>query len=175
MARQSGVLVAAIFALALGLLASPALAAETTVNCAGLQSALTGAKAGDKITLSELCKAGFPYKLPAVQMTLAGTPGAGFDGGSTVQLEGSGAAPTIEGLIFENARNTAANSGGALTLNGAPDQRLRHRRRRRWRADQYGERGRDGERFDVQCQQRHGRRRRTGHVRDERDTQRRHV
>jgi hypothetical protein len=121
MARQSGVLVVAILALALGLLASPALAAETTVNCGGLQSALSGAKAGDKITLSELCKAGFPYKLPAVQMTLAGTPGAGFDGGSTVQLEGSGGAPTIEGLIFENARNTAANSGGALTLNGAPE------------------------------------------------------
>jgi hypothetical protein len=121
MTRQSGVLVVAILALALGLLASPALAAEATVNCGGLQSALSGAKAGDKITLSELCKAGFPYKLPAVQMTLAGTPGAGFDGGSTVQLEGSGAAPTIEGLIFENARNTAANSGGALTLNGAPE------------------------------------------------------
>lgn len=115
-------LVVAILALALGLLASPALAVESTVNCAGLQSALTGAKAGDKVTLSELCKSGFPYKLPAVQMTLAGTPGAGFDGGTnTVQLEGSGAAPTIEGLIFENARNTAANSGGALTLNGAPE------------------------------------------------------
>lgn len=115
-------LVVAILALALGLLASPALAVESTVNCAGLQSALTGAKAGDKVTLSELCKSGFPYKLPAVQMTLAGTPGAGFDGGTnTVQLEGSGGAPTIEGLIFENAHSTAANSGGALTLNVAPE------------------------------------------------------
>lgn len=115
-------LVAAMLALVLGLLAAPALGAETTVNCAGLQSALSGAKAGDKITLSELCKTGFPYKLPPVQMTLAGTPGAGFDGGTnTVQLEGSSAAPTIEGLIFENAHGTAANSGGALTLNGAPE------------------------------------------------------
>ncbi len=122
MARQPGVLVVAILALALGLLASPALAVESTVNCAGLQSALTGAKAGDKVTLSELCKSGFPYKLPPVQMTLAGTPGAGFDGGTnTVQLEGSGGAPTIEGLIFENAHSTAANSGGALTLNLAPE------------------------------------------------------
>jgi hypothetical protein len=121
MARQSGVLVVAILALALGLLASPALAVESTVNCAGLQSALTGAKAGDKVTLSELCKSGFPYKLPSVQMTLAGTPGAGFEGGSTVQLEGSGGAPTIEGLIFENAHSTAVNSGGALSLNVAPE------------------------------------------------------
>jgi hypothetical protein len=103
------------------LTAAPASAAGTTVGCAGLQSALSAAKAGDVITLNELCKTGFPYKLPAVAMTLAGTPGAGFDGGSTVQLEGSAAAPTIEGLIFENARNTAANSGGALTLNGAPE------------------------------------------------------
>jgi len=38
-----------------------------------------------------------------------------------VQLEGSGAAPTIEGLIFENAHSTAVNSGGALTLNAAPE------------------------------------------------------
>ncbi len=114
-------LVASMLALVLGLLAAPASGAETTVNCAGLQSALSGAKAGDKITLSELCKSGFPYKLPAVQMTLAGSPGAGFDGGSTVQLEGSGGAPTIEGLIFENAHSTAVNSGGALSLNVAPE------------------------------------------------------
>ncbi len=121
MARQPGVLVVAMLALALGLLAPPALAAETTVGCGGLQSALSAAKAGDRVTLNELCKTGFPFKLPAVQMTLAGTPGAGFDGGSTVQLEGSGAAPTIEGVIFENAHSTAANSGGALSLNGAPE------------------------------------------------------
>jgi hypothetical protein len=102
------------------LMAAPASAASTTVGCAGLQSALSAAKAGDAITLDELCKTGFPFKLPAVQMTLAGTPGAGFDGGSTVQLEGSGAAPAIEGLIFENAHSTAVNSGGALSLNAAP-------------------------------------------------------
>lgn len=114
-------LVVAILALALGVLASPALATETTVNCGNLQSTLSAAKAGDRVTLNELCKTAFPFKLPAVQMTLAGTPGAGFDGGSTVQLEGSGGAPTIEGLIFENAHSTAANSGGALSLNGAPE------------------------------------------------------
>jgi len=104
----------------LALTAVPASAATPTVGCAGLQSALSAAKAGDVITLNELCKTGFPYKLPPVAMTLAGTPGAGFDGGSTVQLEGSGAAPTIEGLIFENAHSTAASSGGALSLNAAP-------------------------------------------------------
>ena len=108
--------------LALGLLASPAGAAETTVGCAGLQGALSGAETGDRITLNELCKGPFPYTLPSVQMTLAGTPGAGFDGGTnTVQLEGSGGAPTIEGLIFENAHSTAPNSGGALSLNLAPE------------------------------------------------------
>jgi hypothetical protein len=106
---------------ALALSAAPASAANVTVGCAALQSTLSGAKAGDVITLNELCKTGFPYKLPALAMTLAGTPGAGFDGGSTVQLEGSGAAPTIEGLIFQNAHSTAANSGGALTLNAAPE------------------------------------------------------
>jgi predicted outer membrane repeat protein len=119
MAKRTGVLLGTL--LALGLLAQPAAAAETTVGCTSLQSALSAAKAGDRITLNELCKAGFPYKLPAVQMTLAGTPGAGFDGGSTVQLEGSGAAPTIEGLIFENAHTTGSFTGGALTLNGAPE------------------------------------------------------
>ncbi|HSS40322.1 MAG TPA: hypothetical protein VLT58_16255, partial [Polyangia bacterium] len=102
------------------LTAVPASAASTTVGCAGLQGALSTAEAGDVITLDELCKSGFPYKLPSLALTLAGTPGAGFDGGSTVQLEGSGAAPTIEGLIFENAHSTATNSGGALTLNAAP-------------------------------------------------------
>ncbi len=117
MAKRSGVLAGAM--LALGLLASPAGATEMTVGCAGLQSALTGAKAGDKITLNELCKSGFPYVLPAVPATLVGTPGAGFDGGATVQLEGSGASPTIEGLIFENATNPATKSGGALSLNVA--------------------------------------------------------
>ncbi len=110
--------------LALGLLASPAGAAETTVNCANLQSALSGAKAGDKVTLSELCTTGFPYKLPGTQLTLAGTPGAGFDGGNTVQLEGAiSASTTIEGLIFENAHSSGANSGGAglrLNVSGSP-------------------------------------------------------
>jgi hypothetical protein len=101
--------------------APPAGAAERTVPCGELQSALGAAKAGDKVTLDELCKTGFPYKLPAVQMTLAGTLGAGFDGGSTVQLEGSGSSPTIEGLIFENAHTTGTFTGGALTLNAAPE------------------------------------------------------
>ncbi|MHB8233087.1 MAG: hypothetical protein ACYDHT_00385 [Solirubrobacteraceae bacterium] len=106
---------------AIALTAAPAAAANTTVGCAGLQGALSAAKAGDVITLNELCKSGFPYKLPALAITLAGTPGAGFDGGSTVQLEGSGAAPTIEGLIFQNAHSTALQSGGALSLNNAPN------------------------------------------------------
>jgi hypothetical protein len=112
--------VMAMLLLGLSCAAASASAASTEVNCAGLQSALSAAKAGDVITLNELCKTGFPYKLPALALTLTGTPGAGFDGGSTVQLEGSGAAPTIEGLIFENAHSTAANSGGALSLNAAP-------------------------------------------------------
>jgi hypothetical protein len=118
MARKSGVLVAAV--LALGAFASSAGAAETTVNCAGLQSALSGAKAGDKITLNEVCKSGFPYTLPSVQVTLAGMPGAGFDGGSSVQLQGAVAASTtIEGLIFENAHSSAGSSGGALSINSS--------------------------------------------------------
>ncbi|HTA06260.1 MAG TPA: hypothetical protein VK774_07840, partial [Solirubrobacteraceae bacterium] len=128
MAKLTGVLVGAM--LALGLLAQPAGAAETTVNCAGLQGALSAAKAGDRITLNELCKSGFPYHLPSVQMTLAGTPGAGFDGGTnTVQLDGNGGSPTIEGLIFEDAHSTSANSGGALSLNissGEPTVTLAH-------------------------------------------------
>jgi len=117
------VLLVAVMASLLGLscAAASASAASVTVNCAELQTTLSGAKAGDVITLDQLCTGPFPYKLPEVPVTLAGTPGAGFDGGSTVQLEGSGAAPTIEGLIFENAHSTAANSGGALTLNLAPE------------------------------------------------------
>ncbi|HUA73367.1 MAG TPA: hypothetical protein VL988_01255 [Solirubrobacteraceae bacterium] len=118
MARRSGVLVGALLALAL--LAQSASAAETTVGCAGLQTALNNANAGDVVTLGELCKSGFPYKLPAVQMTLRGAPGAGFDGGSTVQLEGLGASPTLEGLVFENAHSSGSNTGGALTINAAP-------------------------------------------------------
>jgi hypothetical protein len=106
--------------IALWLSTQPAGAAETSVGCASLQSALSAAKAGDKVTLNELCKVVSPFKLPSVQMTLAGTPGAGFDGGSTVQLEGSGSSPTIEGLVFENAHSSGKNTGGALTLNLAP-------------------------------------------------------
>jgi hypothetical protein len=112
--------VMATLLLGLSCAAASASAASTEVNCGNLQSALSAAKAGDTVTLNELCKSGFPYKLPAVQMTLAGTPGAGFDGGNVVQLEGSGGAPTIEGLTFENAHSTAVNSGGALSLNAAP-------------------------------------------------------
>ncbi len=91
MAGKPGLLLGVVLAMALA--ASPAGAAETTVGCKGLQGALDGAKAGDRITLGELCKSGFPYKLPSVPVTLAGTPGAGFDGGSTVQLEGLAASP----------------------------------------------------------------------------------
>jgi hypothetical protein len=105
---------------ALALTAAPAGAAGATVNCAQLQSALSAAKAGDTVTLNELCKSGFPYTLPSVQMTLAGTPGAGFDGGSTVQLQGAVAASTtIEGLVFENVHSSSSNSGGALSINSS--------------------------------------------------------
>jgi hypothetical protein len=105
---------------ALALTAAPAGAAGATVNCTQLQSALSAAKAGDTVTLNELCKSGFPYKLPAVQMTLAGAPGAGFDGGNAVQLEGAVAASTtIEGLVFENVHSSTSNSGGALSINSS--------------------------------------------------------
>jgi parallel beta helix pectate lyase-like protein len=105
---------------ALALTAAPAGAAGATVNCVQLQSALSAAKTGDTVTLNELCKSGFPYTLPAVQMTLAGTPGAGFDGGSTVQLQGAVAASTtIEGLVFENVHSSSSNSGGALSINSS--------------------------------------------------------
>jgi len=106
--------------LALSWAAASASAASTETSCKNLQSALSAAKAGDTITLNELCKSGFPYELPSVQVTLAGKPGAGFDGGSTAQLDGDGSSPTIEGLIFENAHSTAADTGGALSLNTAP-------------------------------------------------------
>jgi hypothetical protein len=116
MPHGRSVLVGAIAVL--GLIAAPAGAAGATVNCAGLQGALTGAKAGDVVTLNELCTSGFPYKLPAVPVTLAGTPGAGFNGGKTAQLEGNSVSVTIEGLIFENANNELAGGGG-LSVNGA--------------------------------------------------------
>ncbi len=107
--------------LALGLLASPASAAERTVNCGELQTALNEAKAGDKVTLNELCKGSFPYNLPAVPMTLAGTAGAGFDGGKTAQVEGSNVSITIEGLIFENANNEVGGGGGlSVNIGGSP-------------------------------------------------------
>jgi hypothetical protein len=114
-------LLAVLATLLLGLsCAVSASAASTETSCKNLQSTLSAAKAGDTVTLTEVCKSGFPYKLPSLQMTLAGKPGAGFDGGSTAQLEGNGSSPTIEGLIFENAHSTAADSGGALSLNTAP-------------------------------------------------------
>jgi hypothetical protein len=115
--------VVAMLLLGLSCAAASASAASIEANCGNLQSKLDTAAAGDVITLNELCKSGFPYKLPAVQVTLAGTPGAGFDGGSTVQLEGAvSASTTIEGLIFENAHSSAGNSGGALSINvsGSP-------------------------------------------------------
>lgn len=105
----------------LGLIAAPAGAAGATVNCAGLQGALSAAKAGEVITLDELCTSGFPYKLPAVPVTLAGTPGAGFNGGKTAQLEGNNVSVTIEGLIFENANNELGGGGGlSVNVAGSP-------------------------------------------------------
>lgn len=119
MAHRRSVLVGAIAVL--GLIAAPAGAAGATVSCAGLQGALSAAKAGDVITLDELCTSGAPYKLPAVPVTLAGTPGAGFNGGKTAQLEGNSVSVTIEGLIFENANNELAGGGGlSINLAGSP-------------------------------------------------------
>jgi hypothetical protein len=115
------VLLVAMTSLLLGLswTAASASAASTETNCVNLPSALSAAKAGDVITLNELCKGGFPYKLPSVQITLAGTPGAGFDGGTTAQLEGGGASATIEGLIFEHAENSAPGVAAGLSVNTA--------------------------------------------------------
>ena len=108
--------VAAMLALALsGTVASAS--ADVTTSCANLQSELTAASAGEVITLDELCTGGFPYKLPKVAVTLAGTPGAGFDGGTTAQLEGGEAPATIQGLLFENAKSTAPDAGGGLSIN----------------------------------------------------------
>jgi hypothetical protein len=114
------VLLVAAMASLLGLscTAASASAANVTVNCTELPGALKNASAGEVITLNQLCTNGFPYKLPEVPVTLAGTPGAGFNGGSTAQLEGTTASATIEGLLFENATNSAASSGGALSING---------------------------------------------------------
>jgi hypothetical protein len=99
-------------------LAAPA-AAGANVGCAALQSALNKAKAGEVITLDELCVSGFPYKLPKVSFTLAGTPGAGFSGGKTAQVEGGGAPARIESLIFTNAENSEADAGAGLSINTA--------------------------------------------------------
>jgi hypothetical protein len=106
---------------AFAFVAAPASAANVTVDCADLPGALTGASAGEVITLDELCKSGFPYELPSVPVTLDGTPGAGFDGGgpsTSAQIIGGTASATIEGLLFENAETTGVSSGGALSING---------------------------------------------------------
>ncbi len=89
-----------------------------SVSCAKLPKALEKASAGEVITLGGRCTGPFPYKLPEVPITLAGTPGSGFSGGKTAQLEGKSASATIEGLIFENANN-AGSGGGALSVNVA--------------------------------------------------------
>ncbi len=107
------VLVGAIAAFAL--LTTPAAATSVTVGCTELQSTLNAATEGEVITLDQLCSSGFPYKLPNMAVTLTGTAGAGFDGGSTVQLEGGEAPATIEGLTFENAKSSGI-TGGALDL-----------------------------------------------------------
>jgi hypothetical protein len=98
------------------LTATPAFATSVTVDCGELQGALNAASAGEVITLDELCKSGFPYKLPSVPVTLTGRPGAGFDGGSTAQLENGQASATVEHLSFENANNAGGSFGGCLSL-----------------------------------------------------------
>jgi hypothetical protein len=118
MAVMRRALLGGIAIAAFALTAAPAGAANVTVNCAELPEALKNASAGEVITLNQLCTGPFPYKLPEAPVTLAGTPGAGFNGGSATQLEGKTASSTIEGLIFENANNPVANSGGGLSING---------------------------------------------------------
>jgi hypothetical protein len=102
------------------LIAAPAAAANVTVDCGGLQSALNSASAGEVITLDQLCTSGFPYQMPGVAVTLTGTPGAGFQGGTGFQLYGGEAPATIEHLTFEDAQNTGASSYPALAFNAAP-------------------------------------------------------
>lgn len=103
-------------ALLFAVMASPASAANVTVGCGGLQSALNAASAGEVITLDQLCTTGFPYELPHVPVTLAGSPGAGFQGGSQEQLSGGEASVTIENLIFENATVGGGGNSGALAI-----------------------------------------------------------
>jgi hypothetical protein len=97
--------------------AAPASAANVSVDCKGLQAALTAASAGETITLTELCTKGFPYELPGVVVTFAGTPGAGFSGGTTAQLKGGAASATIEGLRFENGNDAENNGAAGLSIN----------------------------------------------------------
>ena len=96
------------------LIAAPTAGADVTVDCAGLQSALNAASAGEAITLDELCAPGLTYRLPKVAVTLSGTPGAGFQGGTGDQLYGGEAPATVEHLTFEDAQNTGASSTPAL-------------------------------------------------------------
>ena len=85
--------------------------AAVTTGCGGLQSAMDEAPSGTVITLNRMCS-GKTYTLPTnVQLTLQGTPGAGFDGNGTVGplLSGTNVKGTvIRNLIF---RDGAADTG----------------------------------------------------------------
>jgi hypothetical protein len=107
------------------LLAVPAWASAVSTNCAGLQTTLTNASAGETIDLTELCTvsnsgvANGSFTLPtATGVTIEGAAaGDGFDGtGVTAGPALGGAAPsglTLRNLTFENY---SLSNNGAVTL-----------------------------------------------------------
>lgn len=123
---------AVLLALAVFGLPASASAASATVNCEQLQKALEQAKAGDTVTLTQMCtksnsgEAEGRFKLPEnAAFTLTGTPGAGFDGtgvGEAV-LQGAGVEGfTLSSLTVQNASTTqgavtlVAGAGGGVTV-----------------------------------------------------------
>ncbi len=102
----------ALLLLGLSLASAVATAATTETNCENLQEALNKAKAGDTITLTQMCtelNSGFregKFELPKESaFTLTGTPGAGFDGTGVSGPVLSGTelgSLTITGLVFQN-------------------------------------------------------------------------
>ncbi|HEV2945632.1 MAG TPA: hypothetical protein VGX26_11020 [Solirubrobacteraceae bacterium] len=107
--------------LGLSFATASASAAITETNCENLQEALNQAKAGDTITLTQMCtksNSGVPegkFELPKeAAFTLTGTPGAGFDGTgvSGPVLNGVVEGFTLSSLTVKNATTPA----GAVTL-----------------------------------------------------------
>jgi parallel beta helix pectate lyase-like protein len=100
----------------------PSASADTSVNCAGLQAALTGSSAGDVIVLTDACPSMPGFTLPSHAITLkAASPGIGFDGTSDGNpiLRGTNVGETtIQGLTFKNG-NSTATPGGAIRIQGS--------------------------------------------------------